>query len=141
MLFNAYSSHPIKAPPCRPSHFLVRAKATFVCAVTDPTDCGHGVSVHKSHQTSTHYLTHCDALLAHTKRQTPFPQLGSCPSQFLSNHVYSLRNLVQTQSLICYFFRKMSSTKWKPLTNVPEGKPLPEEEVEFILIGAGSPFV
>ena len=35
----------------------------------------------------------------------------------------------------------MSSTKWKPLTNVPEGKPLPEEEVEFILIGAGSPFV
>ena len=30
----------------------------------------------------------------------------------------------------------MSSTKWKPL-DIGEGKQLPDEEVEFILIGAG----
>ena len=35
----------------------------------------------------------------------------------------------------------MSSTKWKPLPNIGEGKPLPHEEVEFILIGAGSRLV
>ena len=31
---------------------------------------------------------------------------------------------------------KMSSTKWKPL-DIGEGKALPDEQVEFILIGAG----
>ena len=30
----------------------------------------------------------------------------------------------------------MSSTKWKPV-DLGEGKPLPDEEVEFVLIGAG----
>ena len=29
------------------------------------------------------------------------------------------------------------STKWKPVSNLEAGKPLPDEEVDFILIGAG----
>ena len=33
-------------------------------------------------------------------------------------------------------FRSMS-TKWKPVSNLEAGKPLPDEEVDFILIGAG----
>jgi len=31
------------------------------------------------------------------------------------------------------------STKWKPVSNLEAGKPLPKEEVDFILIGAGLP--
>ena len=33
-------------------------------------------------------------------------------------------------------FRSMS-TRWKPVSNLEAGKPLPDEEVDFILIGAG----
>ena len=82
--------------------------------------------------------TQCNFLPA-----TRFSDSGIWPlaikGKFLSNHVEQLitEKSCSHWSVISYQFqKKMSSTKWKPV-DLGEGKPLPDEEVEFVLIGAG----